>query len=72
MADGGDIIIKGGSVEVNFDNNFYRSDPIDPNKHRNDSRKITRILVEDQDGKVQFDSGADPSGLRWIITVSTS
>jgi len=71
MADGGDIIIKGGSVEVNFDNNLYRAIHRS-NKHRKDSRKITEFSWRIRTARSSFDSGADPSGLRWIITVSSS
>jgi hypothetical protein len=70
--EGGDIIIKGGSVEVDFDNIIYQPDPVDPTRHLNANRKISRVLVEDEDGKVQFDSGDSPDGLVWTITVSTA
>jgi hypothetical protein len=67
---GGDIIIKGGSVELNFNDSVYQRVLNDPSTYRNQNRQISRVLVEDQEGKVQFDSG-EQSGLTWRITVST-
>ena len=76
MADGGgggDIIIKGGSVEVSFDGTLYlkeTGDPGSPHKHK--TRKITRVQVKDEKGEPQYDSGPNEGGLKWTITVSTS
>jgi hypothetical protein len=76
MADGGgggDIIIKGGSVQVSFDTGLYIKDSAgDPTLHRHETRKITRIQVEDESGKSQYDSGSNDEGLKWTITISTS
>lgn len=75
MADGGsggDVIIKGGSVEVQFDSSIYRKELTDPSTHKADTRKITRVKVEDEDNKPLFDSGPAEGGLKWTITVSTS
>jgi hypothetical protein len=69
---GGDIIIKGGSVDVNFDDNLYRKDPADPKRHENATRKITRITVVDESTKTVYDSGDDPSGLNWTVKVFTT
>lgn len=72
MADGGgEIIIKGGSVNVQFDDSVYKKDPSDPKKHENANRKITRIVVVDENGGERFNSGDSPSGLKWTIAVST-
>ena len=68
---GGDIIIKGSSVHLNFDGNLYKKDPNDPSHHKDDNRKITRVRVEDQSGKSLFES-SDDSGLKCKITVSTA
>lgn len=68
---GGDIIIKGSSVHLNFDSSLYQKDSNDPNNHKHDNRKITRVRVEDESGKSLFDSGTDDGGLKWTITVST-
>jgi hypothetical protein len=67
---GGDIIIKGGSVELNFDDGIYQKVLNDPGTYRNANRQISRVLVEDQEGKVKFDS-EEQVGLTWRITVST-
>lgn len=69
MANGGDIIIKGGSVDIDYDNAVY---PAEPGKrgHKNDKQRITRVLVEDAGGTSQYDSddvAADTS--TWKITV---
>lgn len=72
MSDGGgDIIIKGGSVNVQFDDSLYRKDPNDPKKHDNANRKITRIVIVDENDAEQYNSGDSPNGLKWTITVST-
>lgn len=68
---GGDIIIKGGSVDLDFDETLYHKDPADPKKHRNSTRKIIRVLVKDDGGTTKYDSGTDQGGLNWTITVST-
>ena len=74
MSDGsGEIIIKGGSVQVVFDTGlFVKEANTDPALHKHESRKITRVKVEDENEKLQFDSGLSGEGLRWTITVSTS
>jgi hypothetical protein len=68
---GGDIIIKGSSVHVSFDSGLYQKDPDDPGSHKHQTRKITRVRVEDENGKSQYDSGHNDNGLKWKITVST-
>jgi hypothetical protein len=68
---GGDIIIKGGSVELEYDGNTYVQDPGNPRKHKNASKKITQVVVTDLTDPanpiVKFDSGDHPSGLTWEI-----
>jgi hypothetical protein len=73
MSEGGsgEIIVKGGSVEVSFDTTVYQKMSGDPSRHKHDDRKITRVRVENEDGKSLFDSGNDDSGLKWTITIST-
>ena len=68
---GGDIIVKGGSVDLQYDETIYRKNQSDPKKHENASRKITRIQVSDENGGLVFDSGDNPGGLRWTVKVST-
>ena len=67
---GGDIIIKGGSVELTFNEGIYQKVSTDPSTYRNPDRQITRVVVLDETGTVQLDSGAS-TGLRWTITVSS-
>lgn len=72
MSDGGgEIIIKGGSVNVQFDESVYKKDPNDPKKHENANRKITSIVIVDENGGERFNSGESQGGLKWTITVST-
>ena len=76
MADGGGgsgtIIIKGGSVELSFDGTLYVKESGTPGMHKCATVKITRVQVDDADGKPKFDSGASDDALNWTITVSTS
>jgi hypothetical protein len=60
MASGDDIIIKGGSVDLIYDESRYPSDPKDPSSHKNENRKITRVVIT---GGIVFDSGDHPEGL---------
>ncbi|HKB65722.1 MAG TPA: hypothetical protein VKC61_07670 [Pyrinomonadaceae bacterium] len=72
MSDGsGEIIIKGGSVKLDFDESVYKKNPSDPKKHENANRRITEIVIVDENGAEQFNSGNKPNGLKWTITVST-
>jgi hypothetical protein len=72
MSDGsGEIIIKGASVHVEFNGTIYKKDPNDPNKHDNANRKITKIVVVDESGAEKYNSGDNPGGLKWEVTVST-
>jgi hypothetical protein len=72
MADGsGEIIIKGGSVHVQFNGTIYKNDPGDPDRHSNPNRKITRIVVHDENDTATFDSGDSQGGLKWTVTVYT-
>jgi hypothetical protein len=64
----GDIVIKGGSVELGFDNSLYLKDSYDPWRYKNDERKIVRIIIS---GDLNFDSGSYPNGLRCEIRVVT-
>src|SRR6185503_2750222 len=71
MADGGGgaVIIKGGSVRISFDGSLYLKDALDPNTHKHQTRKITRVLVSDENGGSQFDSGTNKDGLKWTNSV---
>lgn len=63
-ANGTEIIIKGGSVEVEFDANTYPQDPSNGRKHRNPNKKITKVVIT---GDIHFDSGDHPDGLKCEI-----
>jgi hypothetical protein len=65
---GGDIIIKGGSVELIFAESLYPKTG-DPIVYRNDGRKITRIVIT---GDITFDSGDHPEGLLCEVKATTA
>jgi hypothetical protein len=72
MSDGsGEIIIRGGSVELEFDDNVYKKDSSDPKKHQNATRKITKVVVLDETGAEKFNSSDNQGGLKWSVTVYT-
>ncbi len=56
MANGGDIIIKGGSVDIDFDDNIYQKEVNKPRKHEARDQAIMRIVVEDGGGSSKYDS----------------
>ena len=64
---GGVIIIKGGSVALEYDESVYVKDPADPRSHKNSSKKITRVVIT---GDISYDSGEHPGGLRCTITTT--
>lgn len=69
MANGGDIIIKGGSVDIDFDDAVYPKEPSKPRNHTG-KQKITRVTVADENNALKYDSdleSADPT--RWTISV---
>lgn len=65
---GNDIIIKGGSVELQFDETLY-SKTGDP-KVRKSSKNITQVVISG--GGLTFDSGVHPEGLKCTIKVVCS
>lgn len=71
-ADGGDIIIRGGSVDLDYDDSVYPQDPGHPKKHQASGKKIRQITVTDIDnGKTLYDSGDHPDGLKYKVSVLT-
>ncbi|HVQ37591.1 MAG TPA: hypothetical protein VMS31_08660 [Pyrinomonadaceae bacterium] len=64
----GDIIIKGGSVELRFDESLYPK-TADPIVYRNADRKITRVVIT---GEITFDSGEHTEGLRCEVKATTA
>ena len=68
MADGSDIIIKGGSAEIHFDHNHFAKDNDNPRKRRYEHCKITSIVISGSDGKDY--SNSFPEGFKGTIKVS--
>ena len=64
-----DIIIKGGSVSVQFDNAGYTSEP--GHRHEDRNKKITKIVVQDDKGNEKFSVADSQGGLKWTVTVTT-
>jgi hypothetical protein len=67
MANGNDIIIKGGSVDIDYDESLYPKESGKPRNHKSYDLKITRVTVKDEEGSIRFDSGEDQGGFRWEI-----
>lgn len=63
----GDIIIKGGSVDLEYDEGTYPKDPNDPHKHKNENKKVTRVVIT---GDINFDSGEQSNGLKCEVRIS--
>ena len=69
MSDGGgDIIIKGGSIDLQYDETIYTRDQKDPKSHKNANRKIIRVVIT---GDISYDSGERPEGIICTITASS-
>jgi hypothetical protein len=74
MADGGDIIIRGGSVDLDYDDSVYLPENGHPKKHFARDKKILRITVTDNAnpiGPPLYDSGDHPEGLQFTVSVFT-
>jgi hypothetical protein len=67
MANGDDIIIRGGSVELEYDGSVYEKNPNDPRKRQNSGKKITRIVIT---GDINYDSEDHPEGLKCEVRAS--
>jgi hypothetical protein len=74
MADpgnGGEIIIKGGSVEVEYDDKTYVGVPGEPRKHRAEDKKIIQVEITDETNPAKpvliFNSEEHLGGLKWKI-----
>jgi hypothetical protein len=66
MANGSDIIIRGGSCEIEFDHGTFKQDS-NPKKHKHDTFKIKQIVIT---GDKNFDSGVSPNGFKGQIKIS--
>lgn len=70
--DGTEIIIKSGSVEIDFDQVLYKQKNGSPRIRENRDRKITQILVVDENsGEQMYDSGDLQSNRKCKVTIST-
>ncbi len=67
MANGSDIIIKGGSAEIHFDHGVFKQDTANPRRRMHDTLKITRIVIS---GDKNFDSNDIPDGFKGEIRIS--
>jgi len=67
MANGSDIIIKGGSAEIHFDHGLFQQDPDNPGRRKHNTLKITRIVIS---GDKKFDSNDIPNGFKGEIRIS--
>jgi hypothetical protein len=65
----GEIIVRAGSAEVEFDPEIYKEETSvgKKKKYKNDKKKVTRVQIT---GDINIDR-SDPNGLKCVITVST-
>jgi hypothetical protein len=77
MGETGDIIVKGGSVEITFDTTALTKDNNDPQKHSHGSMKMTRVRVLSESEEYLYDSDTDgrvpkgQNGLKLEVRIST-
>lgn len=64
-----DIIIKGGSCEIYFDEGTYPKDPNDHKKHRHAGAKIKRVTISGDSNFQDVDTGRHPDGFKGTIRV---
>ena len=67
MANGDDIIIRGGSVELEYDGSVYEQHPTESRKRQHSGKKITRIVIS---GDIKYDSEDHPEGLKCEVRIS--
>lgn len=70
MSDGsGEIIIKGGSCEIHFDDGLFQKDSNDPKRHqhKHDHVNIRRIVIK---GNQKFDSQDIPGGFKGEVRIT--
>ena len=73
MANGADIIIKGGSVDIEYDDAVYPVEPGKPRNHKSHDHTIARVTVADGGGISKYDSDKESVDLStWTITVYCS
>jgi hypothetical protein len=69
MAEGGDIIIKGGSAEIHFNNEHFPKNEGDPKKRKHEAGQIVRIKVSGT-GENDFTQEFPGEGFKGTIVVS--
>ena len=73
MSEGaGEIIIKGGSAEIQFDPTLFEKDTSDPKSHKHSNRalKITQVIIENGDEHIgNHKTGVHPSGFKGTIRI---
>ena len=65
MPNGSDIIIRGGSVELEYDSNVYKGAG---RIHKNPDEKLTRIEVRDDKGVIKYNSAPENTN-KWVVRV---
>lgn len=75
----GEIVIKGGSCEIHFDDSLFKKDSSDPKKlkHKHDKLMIKQIVIDGNttlypvviDGKTMLDSGEIAGGFKGEIRI---
>jgi hypothetical protein len=67
MAESSDIIIKGGSVELEFDDSVFEKEPGDPKIRKARDLKITQVVVTG--GGMEWSSDVFPQGSACTIRI---
>ena len=75
MGDAGPLIVikgDGNSVQLIYDSTRFKKDGGDPRRNRNEGMILARVVIENEDGAVVYDSGrTHPSdGLKYSIMVA--
>ena len=64
-----DIIIKGGSCEIDFDLVAFQKDPQDPRKYKHHGAKIKRVTISGDNDFQDVDTGTHPDRFKGTIKV---
>ncbi|MCA1593553.1 MAG: hypothetical protein LC754_13070 [Acidobacteria bacterium] len=64
------VVIKGGSVEIDFNPGVYIKDPANPKKHSNANQKITSVEITD-DNTGQVTTWPAPGNGKCTIKINT-
>ena len=71
MGDGGRMIVikGGGGTSVYYDADLFDRDLHDRKRFTNSNLAIARIIIEDYDGSLLYDSSEHPEGLNHVVRV---